>query len=218
MPNLLPSLVRFACSTFAIVGLSASSLAREAVDWEIGPVIRSKNYSVGMPPHPVRLGKGWYFDFPYPDLRSGHVHYVTFNPGSLAGKSRIIIRYKVKADQNVRFVSREYPDRTATVSLFFQRSGDTWTAKGKFNHYRWYAPSTTIQAIEPGVHEMIVDLSDRNWVPVSGGARNFDVEAFNEALVHSSRIGLVFGTAGGRGHGVFATGPARFTLIDFRIL
>ena len=128
MPHLLPSLVRFACSTFAIVGLSASSLAREAVDWEIGPVIRSKNYSVGMPLHPVRLDKGWYFDFPYPDVRSGHVHYVTFDPGSLAGKTRIIIRYKIKADQNVRFVSREYPDKIATVSLFFQRSGDTWTA------------------------------------------------------------------------------------------
>src|SRR3546814_6014505 len=94
-----------------------------------------------------------------------------FEPGSLAGKSRIIIRYKVKADQNVRFVSREYPDKIATVSLFFQRSGDTWTAKGKFNKYRWYATSATVQAIEPGAHEMIVELRDRKWVPVPGGGQ-----------------------------------------------
>ena len=36
-----------------------------------------------MPLRPEPAGSGWSFDFPWPDVRAGHVHYVTFRPGAL---------------------------------------------------------------------------------------------------------------------------------------
>lgn len=205
-------------SILASALFTAPALARPATEWEIGPIIRGKNYSVGMPLHPTRTGKGWYFDFPGPDARDGHVHYVTFAPGSLAGKSRIVVRYKVEADPGTRFVPQEVPDQPATVSIFLQRGGDNWSAKGRYNYYRWYAPPATVQPLASGVHEITLRFDDRNWVPVSGGVRRLYSSTFREAMTHSSRIGLVFGSAGLRGHGVFATAPARFTLLAFDII
>lgn len=192
-----------------------------AQDWEIGPIIRGKNYSVGMPLRPAQgRGQGWSFDFPRePDGRGrgGHVHYVTFDPGSLAGKTKISVRYRVDAAPGVRFVPLQFPDRTAAITLYFQRRGDNWTAKGRYQYYRWFAPPATMQTIAPGVHELTVRLDDPSWGSVMSRTAGMNPREFREALEQSSRVGLVFGSVGGRGHGVYATGRARFTLLSFRI-
>jgi hypothetical protein len=60
---------------------------------------------------------------------------------------------------------------------------------------------------------MTVSLS--GWTSVNGRPNR---TAFEDALVATDRVGLVFGSSSARGHGVFATAPARFTLISFRIL
>ena len=44
-----------------------------------------------------------------------------------------------------------------------------------------------------------------------------DPRDFRAALAGAERVGFVFGSESGRGHGVYATGPARFTLLDFRV-
>lgn len=200
------------------VALPASASAQSAEQWQIGPIIRSRNYSVGMPLHPEPEARGWHFDFPYPHEGAGHVHYVTFNPGSLSGKSKIVMRYRVEAPPGVRFVPQETPDDPATVSLFFQRRGDNWSAKRRYEYYRWYAPAATVQEIAPGLHEMTVSLLDDDWISVMGSPAGENGALFADAVADARSVGLVFGSRGLRGHGVYATGPARFTLISFDII
>ena len=199
-------------------GLSSAAAAQPAQAWEIGPITRTGNASVGMPPHPAPAGSGWYFNFPYPSERAGHVHYVTFRPGSLMGASRITVRYRVDAAPGARFIARDTPQLPATVSLYFQRSGDNWSGRGPYAFYRWFAPPSGVRQIAPGVHEMTVSLQDPRWLSVSGG-RNAAAHPrqFRAALAETARVGLLFGSSARRGHGVYATGPARFTLLDFRI-
>lgn len=191
--------------------------APPASGWEIGPIIRGKNYSVGMPLRPAPAREGWSFDFPASSRDAGHVHYVTFDPGSLTGKRRIVVRYRVDAAPGTRFVPQENPELPATVSLFVQRRGDNWTARGAYDFFRWYAPSATVRQLAPGTHEMTVSLRDPDWGSVYGKPAAANSAAFDSALANASRVGLVFGSDAGRGHGVFATAPARFTLLDFRI-
>lgn len=184
--------------------------------WQIGPVIKGKNYSVGMPPVMSESARNAYFDFPYPTASAGHVHYVTVRRGSLAGKREIVMRYRIDAAPGTRFVPQEYLDKTAFLSLYFQRDGDRWNAKGRYEHYRWYAPAASMRTVTPGVHEVRVPLS-AEWISVLGRTQSDNPAAFRQALADSGRLGFVFGSDAGRGHGVFATGPARFTLLDFDV-
>lgn len=197
--------------------LPPSAPAQSASSWEIGPIIRGRNYSVGMPLQPTPSGRGWHFDFPFPNARAGHVHYVTFNPGSLAGKSKIVVRYRVETAPGTRFVPQEMPGAPATVSLFLQRRGDNWSGRGPYAWYRWYAPGSTVREVAPGEHELTVSLTD-GWTSVLGKPSANNPGAFEDALADPGKIGLVFGTHAARGHGVYATGPARFTLTSFRLL
>lgn len=195
----------------------AVAAAPAASEWEIGPVIRGKNYSVGMPPAPRPERGGWSFDFPVGSKAAGHVHYVTFHPGTLAGKTRIIVRYRVDAPAGTRFVPQANPDRAGTVSLYLQRRGDDWNARGRYQYYRWYAPAATVRELAPGIGEISVALDDPQWISVLGRPAATDPGALEDALADVERIGLVFGSSNARGHGVYATAPAKFTLTAFRV-
>lgn len=203
-----------AIATFATAAIAA---APPASYWEIGPIIRGKNYSVGMPLRPTETQQGWSFNFPVGSRAAGHVHYVTFRPGPLASKSQIRVRYRVVAKRGTRFIPQEQPEIPATVSLFIQRGGDNWTAKGRYEFYRWYAPAETVKQIAPGVHEITVDLDDPQWVSVAFRPAAQIPSAFRAALQNADRMGLVFGSPGLRGHGVFATAPATFELLSFDV-
>lgn len=195
----------------------AVAAAPAASEWEIGPVIRGKNYSVGMPPAPRPERGGWSFDFPVGSKAAGHVHYVTFHPGTLAGKTRIIVRYRVDAPAGTRFVPQANPDRAGTVSLYLQRRGDDWNARGRYQYYRWYAPAATVRELAPGIGEISVALDDPQWISVLGRPAATDPGALEDALADVERIGLVFGSSNARGHGVYATAPAKFTLTALRV-
>jgi hypothetical protein len=209
---------------FALIALAlaqtgiAAHATSPAMDWEIGPIIRGQNYSLNMPLAPMQTEGGWAFNFPNSTKADGHVHYVTFDPGSLRNASLIRVRYRVDARQGTRFVPQEDSHRPGTVSLFFQRRGDNWSARGRYALYRWYAPAHTVQEIAPGIHEMTVRLDDPAWGSVVGGIKAGDrPRAFERSLANASRVGLVFGSTAARGHGVYATAPARFELLDFEI-
>ena len=203
----------------SVVALSAASpaAAQPAEAWQIGPIIGSRNFSVGMPLSPSPARRGWYFDFPYPTARAGHVHYVSFNHGPLTGKRRIVMRYRIDAAPGVRFVPQERPNEPATISLVFQQRGDNWTGRGRYGSYRWYSPGATVQPITPGEHVMVANL-DPGWTNVNGGAVAADPRGFANALEDTQRVGIVFGSSGLRGHGVFATGPARVTVLSFQVM
>lgn len=204
-------------STLALGGAVIAAAAPAASDWEIGPVIRGKNYSVNMPPSPKPERGGWSFDFPVGSKAAGHVHYVTFRPGSLAGKARIVVRYRVDAKAGTRFVPQANPDRAGTVSLYLQRRGDNWNAKGRYQYYRWYAPAASVRELAPGVGEISVSLDDPQWISVLGQPAATNPGAMREALADVERVGLVFGSSNARGHGVYTTAPAKFTMTGFRI-
>jgi hypothetical protein len=128
----------------------------------------------------------------------------------------MVLRYRIEGERGVRFLAKEDPRQQGELTLYFQRRGDNWTAKGRYGTYRWYAPVSTMAALTPGTHEVVVPF-DANWGSVYAQTRESAPEAYAQALANAGRIGFVLGSRGGRGHGVFATAPARFTILDFRV-
>jgi len=173
--------------------------------WIICPVVNGKNYSEGMPARPVLQGAGWYFDFP----QSGGVDYVqNKNPPSLVGAKQIALRYAVTgagftaADENA-------PGR---VGLHLQRKGDDWSGQGKFQQYRWYSHQRPV--LVAGEFVLTVPLELSAWGDVYG--KNDDADAFAAALKETACIAVVFGGEAA-GHGVYATQPSRFALLELVI-
>lgn len=218
----MPRYLVLALLAIALAATAAAAPAPPAHLWEIGPIIRGKNYSAGMPFSPMDSREGWYFEFPYPNARAGHAHYLTFRHGSLAGKKRIVMRYRVDAAPGVRIVPRERPDLPATLTLYFQRAGDSWKARGgggAHEAYRWYAPVHTVVDLTPGKHVVSARLDDPKWAAVMTSFSGTNPVAFREAVLNAERVGFVLGSRqGGYGHGVYATGPARLTVLSFEVL
>lgn len=197
---------------------TSSATAQPTPMWEIGPTISGRNYSVGMPATPTPAERGWYFDFPYPSAAAGHVNYVTAPTGPLIGKSKIVMRYRIDAAPGVRIVARHNPQRTATLTPYFQRRDDNWSGRGPFEHYRWYTRDAYRIPLVPGEHQVAVPLDAGNWKSVMSDTGVTAPIQFRDALHNAGRVGFVLGGAGGAGHGVYSTGPARFTLISFEVL
>jgi len=141
---------------------------------------------------------------------------VTFRHGSLAGKRRIVMRYRIEADPGVRILPRTAPGAPSIITLFFQRSGDNWSGRGPFEAYRWYATFASQSPITPGAHVMIAPLTG-NWTAVEQSSARTVPAAFRDALLGADQVGLVLGGADGFGHGIFATGRARLIVTSFRV-
>lgn len=173
--------------------------------WEIGP----GKYSLGMPPHPTKHPEGWSFDLG-PDAEP---HYIT-TAGSLAGKSKITLHFRIEAEPGTVIFPKDMSGLPSQLALYFQRRGDDWSGAGKFEAYRWYS-AKRIMPITPGEHELTVSLAE-GWgaVRVSTNANN--PTAFGAAIADVCRVGFVMGGGNsGVGHGVRATAPARFIATKF---
>lgn len=182
--------------------------------WIIGPVVRGQVRSRGMPLHPSPgPGGGWHFQFP---RAPGSVHAVTFRHGSLAGKSRIVMRYRIEAAPGVRILPRTDPGAPSIITLYFQRGGDNWSGRGWFESYRWYATFASKSPIAPGTHQIVAPLNG-NWTAVQVSSARTNPAGFRAALANADQVGFVLGGGDGFGHGVFATGPARLVVTDFRV-
>ena len=163
-----------------------------------------------MPLNPTQTSDGWAFNFP---LSQGSVNYVTFRYGSLAGKSHIVIHYRIDADPTVKF----FPVCCAQLdsigpTLYFQQTGDNWTTDGM----RWWATFASPSPIKPGDYTMDVPL-DGAWTSVSTMTAAKNPTEFQSAKQNADRVGFTFGGGDGYGHGVYADGAARFVLISFTI-
>ena len=182
--------------------------------WIIGPFVRGRNYSKGVPLHPTpRRGGGWQFDIP---AAPGSVHAVTFRHGPLTGKRRIVMRYRVEMARGARIVAASDGRSGSMITLYFQRRGDNWSARGRFETYRWYATFATQSPLTPGSHVMVAPL-DALWTAVETSNAQNSPAAFRAALADSDQVGFVLGGGDGFGHGIFATGPARLIVTDFRV-
>ena len=196
-----------------LLAMSGQALAT-GMGWEIGPIYKGRSLSPGMPRAMSGTRDGAAFEFP--TTPRSHVHYVTQPTGSLAGAKSITLRYRIDAAPGTRFVAQAHPDKTPGVTLYFQRRGDNWSAKGAFESYRWYSDISQMAPLRPGTHRVTIRLDD-DWKAVGRSTNSTNPRAFEDALADAGRVGFVFGSAGGRGHGVYATGPARFTLLEFKV-
>lgn len=202
--------------TFApIPSSTAVAQAQSAKTWEIGPTIRGRNYSVGMQPYLDQGRDGPSFAFPGPTRAQGHVHAITMPVGSLEGARRITLRYRIDAAPGTRFYGQENGG-PGWLSLFIQQRGDNWSAKGRYATYRWYSPNDRVATLSPGTHTVSIGLEE-DWSAVVAWKRSANPEAFDAALANAGRVGFVFGSTSGLGHGVYATKPARFTILDYKI-
>ena len=182
--------------------------------WTVGPIVHGRNASRGVALHPSPgPGRGWHIDLP---TAPGSVHYVTFRHGSLAGKSRILMRYRIEAAPGVRILPRTAPSMPSVITLYFQRRGDNWSGRGPFETFRWYATFASQSPITPGEHVMVAPLAG-NWTAVGRSTARTNPYAFRDALANADQVGFVLGGGDGYGHGVFATGPARLVVTDFRV-
>ena len=206
----------------ALAALLAAAIAAPAVAqmpsaqaWEIGPWIRGRNYSPGIPaqPSPAR-GGGVMFEFPI--AGRGQVDAMTTAIVPLRGARQITMRYRIDAAPGTRFIADERPNEPATVSLYFQQRGDNWSARGPYASYRWYVPDQAVIPLAPGERSVTVRF-DEPWGNVNSVLNSQDPAGFQAALADTARLGIAFGSNGLRSHGVYATGPARFTLLALDI-
>lgn len=205
--------VTVSTATMTPAGVARAGTA--AQEWSVGPVIRGRNYSVGMAPYLTPGRDGPSFQFPNPSRAAGQVHAVTMPVGSLAGAKRITLTYRIDAAPGVKFYGQENGG-PGWLSLFIQQRGDNWSAKGRYETYRWYSPNERIETLRPGLHTVSIGL-DEDWNAMVAWKRSANPAAFEAALANAGTVGLVFGSTSGLGHGVYATGPAKFTIVDFRI-
>lgn len=201
-------------SVAVLVSAAQAAAGPPANAWEIGPIIRGKNYSYRMPLRPEETRAGASFTIPGPSAAAGHVHYVTIPTGPLQGARAITLRYRIDAAPGTRFVPQESPELPATLSLYFQRAGDGWTTRQP--DWRWYAPTNRTMPLRAGTHTVRIALNE-DWIAMTGPGAHANRRGFAEALADTARVGFTFGSEGGRGHGVYATAPARFTILDFRV-
>lgn len=196
----------------ATLAATAAAAMPPASEWEIGPWARGKNYSVNMPATPsVGPNGSLVVDFP----RAGHGEWDALTTGvyPLKGYERVIVKYRIDAAPGTRFVAVEDARTAPTISLYFQRARDNWTARGKYASYRWYAPKHKLMPITPGEHTISIRFDDR-WTNVAHRPNSEHSRAYEAALAKTARFGFAFGTPLLRSHGVAATGEARFTLLS----
>ena len=212
-PALFALLLVAACGDGTDASAQAAGASNPAA-WVIGPIIKGRNYSEGTPLHPTPDKRGgWHIDVPQ---APGSIHYATFRHGPLTGKRRIVMRYRIEAAPGVRIVPKTGPDFPSIITLYFQRSGDSWTGLGRFETYRWYATFASQSPITAGEHEMIAPL-DGKWTAVRTSSARSNPAAFRDAIADADQVGFVLGGGDGYGHGVFATGQARIVVTEFRV-
>lgn len=209
-------MLRLFAAAAAILAIAqpASAAPPPASAWEIGPNINGRNYSRGMPAR-LEAGRGGSVSTIIPPAPRS-LHYVTFRHGPLTGKSRIVMRYRIEAAPGVRILPRTAPQLQSMLTVYFQRAGDNWSAAGPFETYRWFASFASHMPVTPGEHQIVAPLNG-NWTALERSTSRTSPAAFRAALAQADRVGFVLGGGDGLGHGVFATGPARLVVTDFRV-
>jgi hypothetical protein len=151
------------------------------------------------------------FTFP---LFPSSIRYVTRGCAGLSGKG-IRLRYRIDADSGVKFLgAKDGMEVSVGPFLHFQRKGDDWSGTGAMETFRWWLAAAP--PLTPGEHEIVGLFGDDRGAVER--ANNSDHAAeFSKALSEASRVGFTWPNAEGKGHGLYATGKSRFTLLEFAV-
>lgn len=162
---------------------------------------------------PGHIALGESFTFPAcstPPRREDGVHYVT-QPARRPLTGTIVLEYEITGDG----VLAATEGGTPLLTLYFQRRGDDWTAKGDMASYRWYSRTRSPLATGPGRIEAPLS-SYAAWGAVVSAGQN--ALMFEQAKQDASRVGFVLGNSGGAGHGVCASsGKVTLTVKRFAV-
>jgi hypothetical protein len=152
----------------------------------------------------------WTVDIP----QDGSAHYVTMPSGPLAGKTRLVMRFRVELADGAQIVPASDPASPSMLTLYIERAGLQWTAA--YEDWRWYAAFSRLSPIVAGEHTVTASL-DGPWSAAAVSTRDNNPDAFLATLQDTGRIGFVLGGGTGAGHGVRATGPARIVITSYTV-
>jgi hypothetical protein len=182
-----------------------------SANWQLGPIINGKNYSVGTDWYPATGNFTWpVAQKGLPREQTPGPHYLTKPCSGIQGRS-IRVSYTVTGDGKF-FGSVGGQSDFVYLCVFFRViPGDNW---GGIDGFRWW--SETQFPITPGSHTIEVALSHPAWVSVMGKGTP---DLFTNAMMTAGEIGVTFGNDEGRGHGVSSeTGNSAFVLESFEVV
>lgn len=205
--------VAAACALSMLLSVSVSASPATGVPaaaWEIGPIIKHRNYSLGLA-GPSEFLHGWGF----PISPVAEPHYVTFRHGPLLGKTQIRMRFRVEGPSGAIIYGAKCPTGSpSAVTLFFQRSGDDWATDGA----RWWATFASVSLSGPAVETEIVAPLDANWTSVLKMTAQNNPSEFAAAKANADRVGFTFANCEGFGHGARASVPVKFVVSSFQVI
>lgn len=204
----------FAVVALAVLGaflFTRQRKSRKQTGWVIGPILpNGSNTSRGYPERPEPLAGGeCAFDF-VPG-RENHVHYLTRDRGPITGTA-LRVTYRITGDATFR---TQEGGHKGWLSVFLQRDGDDFTAQGEMTYFRWWALPPYRRDLQAGTHTIEVPLDPPNWRHTMG---NEGAGWFAQMLASEGRWGVTFGGQTGLGHGVYVDAPARFELLDYKVV
>lgn len=152
------------------------------------------NWSRGLPPAPTPQGAGWAIDVP----TGASLHYVQRYGGSLREGQALTLRLRVTG----QFVAPEFGN-PANASILLQRKGDS----GRESGYRYC--SRVSMPLTEGEHALTVTVDAAHFKDVLA-----ETGQLGRVLAELESVGVMFGSDGGRGHGVQAPSGGRVELLS----
>ena len=200
---------------FALALFAYTFIKRIETGWHV-------RWSQGTPKRPAIDGSGWSIEVPMQGR--GHLNDVLFHfkrsilnilrfrGESLKGAKSITIRGHITGDGFTIMENFDPATHPPTATLMLQRYGDKPRDEPKYWVYRLY--SREMIPLQAGDFEMTIPLTVDSFTAVKGKP---DAAQFAKALDSLLGFAIVFGSAGGRAHGVCTSTAARFTLRSFTI-
>ena len=139
----------------------------------------------------------------------GSIHYVIKAPPPVTLGQTVSLTFTVEGDGEWKPTEGDPPAR---VRLFLWRKGDNLTGQGEYEFYRFWS-SDSVSINSAGTYTFTEVLDPAKWTAVYGKG---DVNGFNGCLSNLYGVGFTFGGMFA-GHGVYSSGPSKFTVKDYTI-
>lgn len=166
------------------------------------PPVVSGNWIYRYSANFVPLADG--FEFP---VNQDGIHYVV-TPANVVVPPRLTLRFRIDTSSAAFVPVNDNSGTSARVRLFLQRRGDPLDLSLGPSYRFW---STAYVELTHGEWELSAALEPDQWTNVNGQR---DDVGFAALLADLEWIGFTFGGMFA-GHGVYATGPARFTMLEY---